>query len=701
MSSVFLPTTCPHDCPSTCALEVERLDAHTIGKVRGNAANDYTLGVICEKVARYKERIHHPDRLGRPLRRVGPKGSGKFEPASWDDALDQAVDAFKRAAEKDGAEAVWPYYFAGTMGLIQRDGIHRLRHAMRYSRLHDTICVTIARNGWLAGTGAMWGSDPREMQESDLIIMWGGNPVSTQVNVMTHISRARKERGAKLVVVDPYRTGTAEAADIHLPVRPGTDGALAVGVMHVLFRDGYADREYMARYTDVPARLEEHLKDRPPAWASRITGIPEDDIVAFARLYGRTERSFIRAGYGFSRSRNGAANMHAVSCLPAVTGSWRHKGGGAMHTNADLYKWDQTLIKGLDVMDASIRALDMSRIGAVLTGDADALKNGPPVTAMLVQNQNPAAVCPDTRKVLAGLRRDDLFVCVHEQFMTETAMLADVVLPATMFMEHDDMYRGGGHVYLTVTKKIVEPFQECRSNHDVVCALGRRLGAKHPGFHMTAWELMDQSLKAAGHPGADEAYAMGWIDCSKSFEDAHFLTGFKHSDGKFHFSPDWSKLGPDHAHMPALPDHFENIDDADDEHPFRLVAAPARRFLNTTFTETPTSRKKEGRPTALVHPDDCRKLGIADGGRIRMGNRLASVVIHAKPFDGLQRGVVVVESIWPNADFEEGLGINALTSADPAPPGGGAVFHDTAVWIRPEPAAPPKKTAKRVATANA
>jgi anaerobic selenocysteine-containing dehydrogenase len=377
--------------------------------------------------------------------------------------------------------------------------------------------------------------------------------------------------------------------------------------------------------------------------------------------------------------------MHAVACLPAVAGSWRHKGGGAMHTNADLYKWDQTLIKGLDVMDASIRTLDMSRIGAVLTGDADALKNGPPVTAMLVQNQNPAAVCPDTRKVLAGLHREDLFVCVHEQFMTETAQLADVVLPATMFMEHDDMYRGGGHVYLTVTKKIVEPFQECRSNHDVICALGQRLGAKHPGFHMTAWELMDQSLKAAGHPGADEAYAMGWIDCSKSFEDAHFLSGFKHPDGKFHFSPDWSKLGPDHADMPALPDHFENIDDADDEHPFRLVAAPARRFLNTTFTETPTSRKKEGRPTALVHPDDCRKLGIADGGRIRMGNRLASVVIHAKAFDGLQQGVVVVESIWPNAAFEEGLGINALVRADAAPPGGGAVFHDTSVWLRAEP----------------
>ncbi|MBI2584945.1 MAG: molybdopterin-dependent oxidoreductase, partial [Rhodospirillales bacterium] len=572
MVTAFLRSTCPHDCPSTCSLEVEVLDARTIGRVRGDATNDYTLGVICEKVSRYKERIHHPDRLGRPLRRVGPKGSGKFTPISWDEALNEVVDAFQKATEKYGPEAVWPYYFAGTMGLVQRDCIHRLRHAMRYSRLDDTICVTIAKNGWIAGTGVLWGSDPREIAESDLIVIWGGNPVSTQVNVMTHVSRARKVRGAKVVCIDPYRTGTAEAADIHIPVRPGTDGALAVGVMHVLFKEGYADRDYIARYTKDADRLEAHLKSRTPNWAAAITGIPEADIVSLARLYGSTQRSFIRAGYGFSRSRNGAANMHAVASLPTITGAWRHRGGGAMHGNAGIYTWDQTLIKGLDVMDPSIRAMDMSRIGAVLTGDKDALKGGPPVTALLVQNQNPAVVCPDTRKVIEGLMREDLFVCVHEQFMTETAQLADIVLPATMFL----------------------------SNNDVICELGRRLGSKHSGFYMTAWELIDDSLRRSGHPGADEVYEKGGIDCSKSFEDMHFLSGFKHPDGKFHFAPDWAKLGPAHAAMLALPDHLTNIDDATPERPFRLVAAPARRFLNTTFTETPTSRKKEGRPTALI-----------------------------------------------------------------------------------------------------
>jgi len=687
MVPAFLPTACPHDCPSTCALEVERLDENTIGKIRGAAGNDYTLGVICEKVSRYRERVHHPDRLSRPLKRAGAKGSGQFEPVSWDEALDEVAGAFKRATEKHGPEAVWPYHYAGTMGLVQRDGIHRLRHVMGYSGLDETICVTLARKGWIAGTGALWGTDSRDMAQSDLIVIWGTNPVSTQVNVMTHVARARKERGAKVVTVDPYRTRTAKSSDIHLAVRPGTDGALAVGVMHVLFAEGMADRDYMARLTDCPERLEAHVKDRPPSWAAAITGIPESDIVAFARLYGQTRRSYIRAGYGFSRSRNGAANMHAVSCLPAVTGAWRHPGGGALYVTADLYEIDDTLIKGLDAVYPKVRVLDQSRIGPVLTGDEDALLGGPPVTAMLIQNQNPAVVAPETLKVLEGLKRDDLFVCVHEQFMTETAELADIVLPATTFLEHDDMYKGNAHAYLQVTARVIEPHAECRSNHEVICELGRRLGADHPAFSMTAWELMDETLKASGLPGADEAHEARWIDCAKSGEELNFLNGFKHADGRFHFAPDWAALGPAHAGMPALPDHMDNIEAADGEHPYRMVTAPARRFLNTTFTETPTSRKKEGRPTAFIHPDDCRELGLENGARVRIGNRRADVVVHVRPFDGLQKGVVVVEGIWPNKAFEEGLGINALTGADPAPPAGGAAFHDTAVWLRRQPEA--------------
>ena len=343
------------------------MDGRRIGTVRGARDNNYTAGVICAKVSRYAERIHHPDRLTQPLLRTGPKGTGQFRRVSWDEALDRIGDRFNAIESRDGSEAIWPYYFAGTMGLVQRDSIHRLRHVKKYSRQHATICTTVCEAGWCAGTGIQRGVDPREMAVADLIVVWGGNPVSTQVNVMTHIARARKERGAKLIVVDPYRTGTAQVADMHLALRPGTDGALACAVMHVAFRDGFADRAYLAKYTDFPAGLEAHLSTRGPDWAAAITGLTVAEIEAFASAYCRTPRAFLRLGYGFARSRNGPANMHAVSCLPAVTGKWQHEGGGALWSNRGMYGWNKVLIEGLDRVDTKIRALDMSRIGAVLT----------------------------------------------------------------------------------------------------------------------------------------------------------------------------------------------------------------------------------------------------------------------------------------------------------------------------------------------
>jgi len=677
-------SVCPHDCPSTCALDVELAGPDRIGVVRGAEGNRYTSGVVCAKVARYAERVHHPDRLTTPLRRTGARGGGAFEPISWDDALDEVAEQFTRATQRHGAEAVWPYFYAGTMGLVQRDGINRLRHAMRYSRQATTICSTLINMGWRAGIGAKWGPDSCEVGDhSDLIVIWGSNPVHTQVNLMHHIARARKERGARLVVVDPYRGGTAAMADLHIALRPGTDGAFACAVMHVLFRDELTDRDYMARYADVPDELEAHLASRTPEWATRITGLEAGEIEAFAHEYGGVERAIIRAGYGFSRSRNGSANVHAVSCLPTVTGKWKHPGGGVIFSSGDLYRIDMTLIEGLDVRDRATRVLDMSRVGPVLSGDKSDLGDGPPVTAMIVQNTNPMAVAPDSGLVHAGFAREDLFVCVHEQIMTETAQMADIVLPATTFLEHDDLYEASGHSYLQIGPQAIAPVGQSRSNHDVVCALAARLGAEHPGFHMTAWEMIDQTLRQSGHCRADDLKEDRWIDCQPDFETAHHLNGFPQPDGKFHFAADWAALGPDHAHMPRLPDHFAIIDESDDEHPFRLVTAPARQFLNSTFTETPTSQSREGRPRAKIHPEDCAALGLAAEARVRLGNRRGSVVVHTEPFDGLQRGVVVVEGVWPNAAFEEGVGINLLTSADSPPPRGGAAFHDTAIWLQP------------------
>jgi anaerobic selenocysteine-containing dehydrogenase len=685
-------SVCPHDCPSTCALDVEVIDGTTIGAVRG-ADNPYTSGVICNKVARYAERIHHPDRLLHPLLRTGEKGSGEFRRIGWDEALDRVVAGFAAATARHGSEAAWVYSSAGTMGLVHRDGVFRLRHALRWSGRKGTICSTIATAGWTAGCGRVTGADSREMAVADLNVLWGTNPVSTQVNVMTHVTRARKERGAKLVVVDPYRTGSAAAADLHLAPRPGTDAALACAVMHCAFRDGHADRAYMARFADDPAALEAHLATRGPDWAAAITGLTVAEIEAFAALYNGTPRAYIRCGYGFTRGRNGAASMHAVTCLPVVTGKWRHEGGGALFSNRGLYTWDKSLIEGTSLRDPAIRELDMSRIASILTGDADALQGGPGVHALLVQSGNPASVCPDSNRVRAGLMREDLFTVVHEHFMTETARYADLVLPATMFLEHDDVYQAGGHSHVQVGRRLIDPPGEARSNHDLVCALARRFGLDDPTFAMSALELADATLRASGYPGMDALTDRRWLDVQAPFERAHFLDGFGHPDGRFRFRADWRALGDVEGKLSPLPDWSPLVDGATDERPLRLVAAPARQFLNSTFTETPTARKREGRPQALICPEDGARFGVGDGVLARLGNGRGEVVLHARHVPGQTPGTVVVESIWPAEAFGgAGHGINVLTSDEPALPSGGAVFHDTAIWMRPEAAAPSMPT---------
>src|SRR5215472_2832389 len=366
-------STCPHDCPSACALDVEVIDGKSIGRVHGSRLQTYTAGVVCAKVARYAERIHHPERLLHPLRRMGAKGSGRFARISWDEALDEIAERFNQAEREFGAESVWPYHYAGTMGVVMRNGIHRLAHVKKYSRFYSTICSNIARIGFAIGTGKITGVDPREMGVSDLVVIWGTNPVNTQVNVMTHAMRARKERGAKIAAVDVYNNDTMKQADVKIILRPGTDGAFACGVMHVLFREGYADRGYMDRYTDCPAELEAHLHARTPEWASAICGVPVAEIEAFARAVGETRRTFFRLGYGFTRSRNGAAQMHAALCIPAVTGAWQYEGGGAFFNNAGIWRFNESIIEAHEAIDRSVRVLDQSKIGRILTGDAEAL----------------------------------------------------------------------------------------------------------------------------------------------------------------------------------------------------------------------------------------------------------------------------------------------------------------------------------------
>jgi anaerobic selenocysteine-containing dehydrogenase len=575
------------------------------------------------------------------------------------------------------------------MGLVMRDGINRLRHAKGYSGQYSTICTTMAWTGFIAGTGRLAGPDPREMAKSDCVVIWGTNAVHTQVNVMHHAVKARKTRGAKIVAIDIYHNATLAQADLALVLRPGTDAALACAVMHVLFRDGHADRDYLARHTDAPDELEAHLASRTPEWAAAITGLEVAQIEEFAALVGTRKKSFFRLGYGFARQRNGAVSMHAALCVPTVTGAWQYEGGGAFHSNSGIYKWRKSLIEGLDLIDPKIRQLDQSQIGRVLTGDAQALRQGGPVKALFIQNTNPVSVAPEQELVKQGFGRDDLFTVVHEQFMTETAGMADIVLPATQFMEHDDLYQGGGHQHIMWGGKLVDPPGECRSNHEVVSALAERLGAQHRGFQMSPREIADWTLRESGRGTLDELIANDFHDVQPDYRTAHYLDGFGYRDKKFRFKPDWPKVpnanagtvGP-YQEMPALPDYWAVIENADAEHPFRLATSPARSFLNSTFTETPGSQKKEGRPTLMLHPDDAGKLGIAADDEVMVGNSRGSVHLHAVLFEGLVRGVVIAESIWPNAAHRYGRGINTITGADAVAPFGGAAFHDVKVWIK-------------------
>ncbi|CAN7339462.1 MULTISPECIES: molybdopterin oxidoreductase family protein [Brucella] len=688
-------SACPHDCPSTCALDVELLDERTIGRVRGAKDNSYTAGVICAKVARYAERVHHPDRLKHPLIRAGRKGDGEWKQASWEAALDLIAERFIKAEQTYGSETVWPYYYAGTMGLVQRDSINRLRYAKRYSNQFDSFCTNMAWTGYFAGTGSLTGPDPREMAKADVVVIWGTNAAATQVNVMTHAVRARKDRGAKIVVIDIYANATVRQADMGIVLKPGTDGAFACAVMHVLFRDGLADWDYLNRYTDDPKGLEAHLETRTPEWAAEITGLSVEEIEAFAHLVGQTKRTYFRLGYGFTRQRNGAVNMHAAASIACVTGAFLHEGGGAFHSNSGIFKMDKREIEGSAMQDKSLRFLDQSKIGRILTGDSEALYGGPPVTAMLIQNTNPMNVTPEQRLVRQGFAREDLFVAVHEQFMTDTAKMADVLLPATTFLEHDDIYRGGGQQHVVLGPRLIEPLADARPNIFVINELAERLGVAHlPGFNVDERTLIDNMNANSALPHFDDLKEKRFVDLQPPFEEAHYINGFKWPDGKFRFRPDWTGSpspnkppevmglqGPHHS-IPEFPDYWNVIEAVDAEHPFRLATSPAHNFLNSTFAETPTSLTKEIRPELLIHPDDAAQLDIADGERIEIGNHRGEVVLHAVLRAGQKRGVVVSEGIFPNSTFERGEGINTLIGAEPAAPYGGLAVHDTKIWIR-------------------
>jgi anaerobic selenocysteine-containing dehydrogenase len=674
-------SVCPHDCPSACALEVTVEDGRLVD-VTGDPAHPFTQGVICGKVRAYAERVHSPLRVLHPLRRAGPKGAGRFERVSWTAAIDEIARRWRAIIAAEGPEAILPFSYAGSMGQIQYFAGHPLFHALGASRLDRSICVSTAYAGWRATVGAVTGNDSEQMVGAALVILWGINAAYSTVNVMTLVKQARA-RGAHVVAIDPYRTPTASAADEYVRVRPGTDAALALAMMHVLIGEGRVDRAYVARATLGFDALAAHVRGWPPARAAAITGVPAETIVALARRYGAGPRTFIRVGIGLSRHDNGGMTCRTLACLPALTGAYADPHGGALLSSDAAFGLDYATLQRPDLMPSPPpRVVNMIQLGRALT-DPDL---APPIRGLFVYSSNPAAVCPDQTRVLAGLAREDLFTVVHEQVLTDTAFHADLVLPATMSLEHEDLYKSYGQLTLQLARPVLPPMGEARSNWEVFAALARALGVAESHYARAPESLIRQCLARGDATVRNISYerlcAERWVRVDVPRPYRPFADGAPTPSGKVEFySERLRALG-----MPALPEYVPLREGPDTRaltgrFPLQCIVPPNRFFLNSSFSQSERLRRRQGAPVAFLAAGDAAARGIADGEAVRVFNDRGAATFTAAITDATQAGVVVVEGIWWHRFHPGGRGVNVLTSDREADLGGGPAFHSTLVEV--------------------
>ncbi|MFQ5520264.1 MAG: molybdopterin-dependent oxidoreductase [Candidatus Methylomirabilia bacterium] len=674
-------SVCPHDCPSACSLVVTLKDGR-LTDVSGNPDHPFTQGVICGKVHDYTERVYSPLRVRAPLRRVGPKGEGRFQAISWDEAIEEIAHRFKEITARWGAEAILPYSYGGTLGLVQYHAGHAFFHALGASRLTRTICITTSYAGWRATLGIVGGNDAEQMVHSDLIVLWGINAAYTHINLMTFVKRAR-QRGAFVVVIDPYRTRTAKEADLHLMLRPGTDTALALGVMHVLVTEGLIDSEYIARATVGFEKLTEHVKQHDPEWAARISGLTPAEIVDFARRYGATRASFIRVGIGLSRHENGGMTCRTLACLPALTGAYAHPAGGALLSSSGSFALNYRAVERPDLMPTpEPRVINMIHLGRVLTDPELA----PPIKALYVYNSNPASVCPNQGLVLEGFQREDLFTVVHEQMFTDTTDYADLVLPATTSMEHADLYKSYGHLYLQLAEPLIAPQGEARSNWEVFRLLAHAVGLADPYFEKSEEELIRELLEVT-HPAVQEiTYERLKQERSVRLDVGRpylpFADGAPTPSGKVEFySEQLAAQG-----LPALPTYIpltEGPGNAEltKRYPLQLIVPPNKFFLNSSFSQSELLRRRQKGPTVLLHPEDAFARGISGGELVRVYNDRGAAQFVAVLTEDTRAGVAVIEGIWWHKFSPGGFGVNVLTSDRVTDLGGGPALHSNLVEI--------------------
>ena len=679
-------SVCPHDCPSACGLLVSVQNGR-LTDVTGDPAHPFTQGVICGKVRAYVERAHSPLRVLTPLRRVGPKGSGRFESISWADALTEIVARWRSIIAEDGPEAILPYSYAGTMGHVQYHAGHPLFHALGASRLARTICVSTAYAGWRATVGTLTGNDSEQMVGADLVVLWGINAAYSSINVMTLVKQARG-RGAWVVAVDPYRNSTVRQADEHLMVRPGTDSALALAIMHVLIEEGLVDQEYVARATLGYDRLAAHVRGYAPAAVADIVGLPTETIVRFARRYGASPRSFIRIGIGLSRHDNGGMTCRTLACLPALTGAYADPHGGALLSSSQAFDFSMRLLERPDLLRRPApRVINMIHLGRVLTDQALT----PPVRALYVYNSNPAAVCPHQSLVMQGLARDDLFTVVHEQIMTDTARHADLVLPATTALEHVDLYGSYGHLYVQLAEPVMPPAGEARSNWEVFRALAGALGVAEEHYARTEEQFIREILATGGPATRDITWEglreAGFVRLNVPRPYVPFADGAPTPSGKVEFYSERLMR----AGLPPLPTYVPLREGPDNpelagRYPLQCIVPPNRFFLNSSFSQSTRLRSRQRGADVLVAPADAAHRAIGEGDEVRVFNGRGEARFRARITEDTRPGVIVIEGVWWHRFQPGSRNVNVLTSDRVVDMGGGPAFHSNLVEIERVPA---------------
>jgi anaerobic selenocysteine-containing dehydrogenase len=696
-------TVCAHDCPDSCAVLVSVDAAGTATRVQGDPAHPVTRGFLCGKVAKYLERVYSPARLLYPMRRKAgvPKGrqsqgqeAEAFERISWDEALTLIAGQLQTISEQHGPESILPYSYAGTIGVLGYGSMdRRFFHRLGASRLDRTICATAGGDALVSVYGKKIGTDPEHFRHSRYIIAWAANIHGNNVHLWPFVEEARRQ-GAKLVVIDPYRTRTARAADWHIAIQPGTDTALALGLMHVIIRDELYDREYVTAHTQGFDLLRPHVEPYTPEHVAGLTGISAGDIERLAREYATSGASVIRLNYGIQRSQNGGAAARAVCMLPALIGAWKHLGGGVQLSLSGAFGFNNAALERPDLMMASplgrpARVVNMSRLGHALTELGGVPEDGPPVKALFVYNSNPAAIAPNQNAVVRGMMRPDLFTVVHEQFFTDTTDYADIVLPATTFLEHKDLQGAYGHYYLQLSDQAIAPLGEARSNVWLFGQLGQRIGFQDSCFRDTVDDLIEQALTAETMEGITreelEAKKEIRLQATKGRNGGIFLPfaegGFATPSGKAEFySSKLAAQGQDGLPTFHPPDESRRGTQA---HTFPLEFLPrkADNYMNSTFANLPGHQKMETPGLAFMHREDADVRQIGESDWVEIYNDRGKVRLRAKIDGSVPAGVVAASLNWNKLSMG-GNNVNALTSERLTDLGRGATFYSTLVEVR-------------------